>query len=245
MKNTIFIALFSILILSVSAFAQNAEYTSSRLDNLSRELKRITVDLVDRTEDDLKRGFSNNKREIEAAFFAQQFDASAGLFQKMVRDNRRATELRDASSILKDLVRRAPNSGSNRNLWRDAERSVDDIERELGGFGGNDNGDDGNNNQISGRAYWRGVVDNRVQIIINSRRIETKTVAGRTYPEGTYTFTSPLPRKGVTVDFDKKEGRGNVRVIQQPTRRNDFTAIIEITDNDGGAKEYQLEIFWK
>jgi len=49
----------------------------------------------------------------------------------------------------------------------------------------------------------------------------------------------------VTVDVNRKKGRGKVRVIQQPSTDNDFTAIVEIYDNGGGAREYQLEIFWK
>jgi hypothetical protein len=38
------------------------------------------------------------------------------------------------------------------------------------------------------------------------------------------------------------KGRGLVIVVQQPTLDNDFTATIEITDDKGGAKEYQPEI---
>lgn len=38
--------------------------------------------------------------------------------------------------------------------------------------------------------------------------------------------------------------RGSISVIQQPSGDNDFTAIIEINDEKGGAKAYQLDIAW-
>ena len=47
------------------------------------------------------------------------------------------------------------------------------------------------------------------------------------------------------VEVDKKEGRGDVNVIQQPSRQNNWTAIIEIRDKDSGARNHNLEIFWR
>ena len=240
MKNLVLFALLSMIGFTVSANAQSAEYASSRLTNLSNQLKRHTVDLSDRTYDDLKRGYSNSRREVETAFLAQQFDASAGLFQQMVRDNRPASELRDAAAMLSELARRAPTGGSNRNLWRNAKDAVDDIERELGGRGNND--DTGNNR--SGRAYWRGMVDNKVQLIIRDRNIETRTIEGRSYPAGTFSFTSSLGTNNSEISVEKKDGRGRVTVIQQPSRRNNYTAIVEIYDDGSGARQYQLEISW-
>ena len=98
---------------------------------------------------------------------------------------------------------------------------------------------------IRGRVFWKGMVDAKIQLIIKGDKIETKTVGGQPYPDGTYSFTTPLPDDVVRVGVTKTEGRGLVAVDQQPTVDNDFTAIVEITDPKGGAKEYQLEIFWE
>lgn len=236
MKKVFFLTLiFTIYILSVQAQIR-------RLDNLANQLKRQAVDLADSTSQDLKRGFSNNRSEIETAFLAQQLDASAGLFQQLVRDNRSASELRDAASILTDLVRRAPNFGTNSNLWQNAQNSVKDINRELGGNNNGDSGDSGN--QPTGRAFWRGRVDKEVRLIIKGRNIETQLISGNPNPAGTFSFADPLPTRNVKVEVNKKEGRGKVRVLQQPSRNNDFTAIVQIYDEGGGARDYQLEIFW-
>lgn len=248
MKKTCFLVLLIIFAAGFSVRAQDIErYSSGRLDNLSSQLKRQTVDLVDRTDENLRRGGQISRREIEAAFLARQLDSSAGLFDEMVRQRHRAGDLRDAASILTDLARRAPNSGANSFLWRDVQNSINDISRELGrGTGGGNNNDDGNNDGgRSGRAYWRGTVDDVVQLEIRGRDINVINISGRAYNNGTFSFTSALPTRNVTVGVNKRSGRGNVEVIQQPRRDNDYTAIIEIRDRDGGARDYQLEISWQ
>ncbi|MCW5960845.1 MAG: hypothetical protein KIS76_11845 [Pyrinomonadaceae bacterium] len=241
MKRIILLIIAVAAFSSISAFAQDEDFASTRLTNLATQLKRQTVDLSDRTYDDIRRSRSNGRREIDAAFLAQQFDASAGLFQQMVRDNRYATELRDAAAILSDIARRAPTFGANGNLWREAGETVDDIQRELG-VRGNPGGNDGGNR--SGRAFWRGTVDNKVQLIIRGRNIETRTVEGRAYPAGSFSFTSNLPNRDVDIEVTKKDGRGRVTIVQQPKRRNDYTAIVEIHDDGSGARQYQIEITW-
>lgn len=243
-------ALLSIFCFDSTVKAQNDEFYSSRLGSSVAQLKRRTVDLVDRTSQNLRRGQTANRVEIEEAFLAVQIDAGAGLFDQMTRDNRRAAELRDAAVLLFDLAGRAPSYGSSSFLWRDIQKSIADINRELGNSGGNTGGNNGgntggNDGTIVGRAFWRGTVDDRVQIRLQDRDLRVKTLSGRPYPDGTFSFTSALPNRRVTVEVNKQKGRGNVRVIQQPSRENNFTTVIEVADTEGGAKEYQLEIFWR
>ena len=89
------------------------------------------------------------------------------------------------------------------------------------------------------------MVDDKVQLVIRSDTLEEHTLSGQPNPDGVFSFTSPLPDSPVTVEINKKKGRGKVRVLQQPSADNGFTAIVEIYDDGGGAREYQLEIFWK
>ncbi|MEP6900639.1 MAG: hypothetical protein ABJA66_02750 [Actinomycetota bacterium] len=243
MKISILLTLLLVSVFVLSAEAQE-DFYSTRLDNFANQLKRSSVDLVDRTSSDLRRGSSNTRAVIEEAFLAHQFDASAGLFQQMISDKRPATELRDGAAILTDLARRAPSSGSNSNLWRNVQTSITDINRELGGTTGGGGGNT-DNRPVIGRVYWRGTVDDKIQLVIHGSQIETRTIAGRTYPDGTFSFTAALPTRNVAVEVSKTKGRGSAQVIQQPSKSNDFTTIIEISDSDGGAKEYLLDIYWR
>lgn len=97
----------------------------------------------------------------------------------------------------------------------------------------------------NGKAFWRGMVDDRVHLIIKGDKIETRTISGRPYPDPVFSFTSPLPERPVTVSFTKQKGRSKkLTILQQPAEENDYTAVIEIYDDAGGAREYLLEIVW-
>ena len=251
-KSVLFVPLFALL--SIFCFdspikAQNEEFNSSRLGASVAQLKRRTVDLVDRTSKNLRRAQSATRPEVEEAFLAAQIDASVALFDQMTRDNRRAAELRDAAAVLSDLSRRAPSYSSSGFLWRDIQKSIAAIDRELGNPGGGNN--DGNagggdsSSPVVGRAFWRGTIDDRVRITIRDRNLRLETVSGKPYPEGTFSFTAALPARRTTVEVNKQKGRGSARVLQQPSRENDFTTVIEVFDAGSGAKEYQLEILWR
>jgi hypothetical protein len=95
---------------------------------------------------------------------------------------------------------------------------------------------------IVGRVSWRGMVDNRVELVVR-RTVEDDCRDGDVGRRRS--FTTPLPTIAVAVDVNKLGGRGSVRVLQQPARANDFTAVIEIYDNGSGAQEYRLDIFWR
>lgn len=239
------ILFFAVLALCTAAAFGQDDFTSSRLQGFTDRLKRDSVDLADQTSADLRRSSNLSRAMIEETFLAAQIDASAGVFQDMVRDRRSAAELRDAATLLSEMARRAPSYSNNSRLWRDVQNSIGDINRELGNNGGGGSGGGGNDGQILGRVFWRGMVDDRVQLIIKGNQIETRTVSGTSYPAGTFSFTSSLPTRQVSVGANRTKGRGSVKVLQQPSKTNDFTAIVEIYDDGGGAREYQLDIFWR
>jgi hypothetical protein len=248
MKKIFLLSVIVFIVSGVSVFAQTGEFSSSRLSNLSSTLKRQTVDLADRVYRDYKSRSSHNRSDTDLLFVTQQLDASAYLFQEMIRDDRRADELRDAAGILDSLARRAPSYGAN-FAWRDVQRTIDDIQRELGGTGGGSGGGypgPGNGDNYIGKVTWRGTVDQVIQIDILNRALGVRTISGQDYGNGTFNFTSALPQnKQVQVYVIKKKGRGDVRVLQQPSRNNNGGAVIEVRDTDPGSKEYELEIYWK
>jgi hypothetical protein len=234
-------------LLSLSAMAAQAQ--SYRLNSLSEQLSTQANDLAERSYTDYTNSRFSNRSNIETLFLAQQFSASANVFRRMVRDSRRNAELRDAAAILSDLSRRGGGSGgySRSSQWQDVQRTLDDILRELnvgGGIGGGGGGGRGDDGRTSGRLRWRGTVDDDVQLVIRDENVEVRTIGGSEYNDASYNFTSPLPRRRVTVSAVKIRGRGEVRVLQQPSRDNDFTAVVQVRDPSGGAKEYEIEVSW-
>ena len=99
--------------------------------------------------------------------------------------------------------------------------------------------------ELAGRVFWRGSVDDKIHLIISGANLRVETISGKVQGEGAHSFTAELPREEVTVSVNKQEGRGTATVVQQPTAENDYTAIIEVYDNRGGARVYQVDISWQ
>lgn len=246
MRKILFFVLLSLPFLTVSISAQR----SYRLQDLAGELQRSADTLAEQTYNDFSRRSNNSRSDVDALLTAQQISAGASLFNRLVADNRRNSELRDVANSISDLTRRS-SFGLNSYQLREVQRTLDNISREVGGLGGGGNNNDGGNNggnndrPIVGNLTWRGVVDDVIQISIRGNNVETRTVSGRDVLSESFNFTSPLPNRRVDVEVDKKKGRGTVRVMQQPRRENNFTTVIEIRDTSGGARDYELEIYWR
>lgn len=249
MNKLFFFVLFAVCFLNVSTYAQR----SYRLQDLASQLQRNADDLASQAYSDFTRRSSNSRSDVDLLLTTQQISASAGIFNRLVNDNRRSNELRDAANAIGDLTRRISYGSNNSYQVREVLQSLDNISRELGNSGGssggsNDGGFNGGNNgnrPIVGNLTWTGVVDDVVQITIRGNSVQSKAVSGRVVTNENFNFTSPLPSRRVDVEIDKKKGRGSVRVMQQPRRENDFTTVIEVRDTSGGARDYELEIYWR
>lgn len=131
---------------------------------------------------------------------------------------------------------------------RDRDGGADNYRFELNWGGGFDDDDfrPGNPN-FSGNAEmtWQGRVDDRVQVRVRNRIATTRTIDGRAFYDARYNFRRALPSSSVFVSVDKRDGRGSVRVIEQPTRFNGYSALIEIRDSAGGSDFYSFELNWR
>ena len=53
-----------------------------------------------------------------------------------------------------------------------------------------------------------------------------------------------MPRDRTSIRVEKGDGRGSVYVLQQPSRRNNWTAIIRVDDKKGGRDRYRFTVYW-
>ncbi|MGI8787434.1 MAG: hypothetical protein ACR2HG_06715 [Pyrinomonadaceae bacterium] len=91
---------------------------------------------------------------------------------------------------------------------------------------------------------WSGTVDDTVQIRIRNHRARTRTLNGRAYYDERYNFYGRAPRYDANVNVRKRDGRGKVFVVQQPSRRNGYTTIIQVVDTKGGSDRYRFTVNW-
>ena len=92
---------------------------------------------------------------------------------------------------------------------------------------------------------WRGRVDGVDDIIIRGDKVRVEHVAAKPIQSQDYRFSAPLPAADVELTLRTIQGRGNLRLLEQPTRRNDYTAVVRIDDSEPmGDDEYEFELSW-
>jgi hypothetical protein len=239
-----------LLVFAVLLFASPgmSQFTpQNRLTDLAGRLSRDAADFADSTYSN----FSNNQRtsrnDTEAVMLAHQFAGASQIFYRMVVDRRRNQDLRDAFDLLQNLARSVERNNVQQSNWSNIQRSLSDISRELsygGGGGGGGGGQFPDSGNRSGRMTWRGRVDDDVRIRIRGGSADVETVGGSAYYDAQPNFSNSLPNRRVTVRLTEKRGRGEIFIEQQPTRENDFTAIVRIRDTKGGASEYAFTLEW-
>jgi len=227
-------------------WAQAAQ--GQNLEDLVQRLVRQTDTLAQRSYDSFSSRRNPSRYDIEALYQSRSLNASAELFQRMVRDRRGDSELKDAFAVLQDLLRNSGRYAFEPRYWSDIQRTSDDLARELNVRQGDRDEDRPPRNDpdghTSGRLRWHGKVDGETQLLVRRSDVESRALSGLPARATTFDFTSPLPRRAVDVRLEKKHGRGDVEIVQQPSRNNDFTVVVEIRDKKGGSDDYEFELIW-
>ena len=92
---------------------------------------------------------------------------------------------------------------------------------------------------------WSGQVDREIQIQIDNRRATVIEMGSNERTRRRVNMMSSIPNRPGTLYVQVLQGRGRVDVIQQPTARNGYTAVIRLRDPDGGSARYRIAAFWE
>ena len=238
------LVVFAVLLLASPAFSQFVP--QNRLTDLADRLSREAQDFADSSYSNLTNNSRAVRNEVEAVMLAHQFAGASRIFYRMTEDRRRNQDLRDAFDMLQNLARSVERNNIQRSNWNNIQRLLNDMARELGGGGGggNQDPDTGGGGGRRGSMTWRGRVDDDVRIRIRGGTADVETIGGSPYYDSQPNFTNSLPYRRVTVRLTQKRGRGDVFIEQQPSRENDFTAVVRIRDPRGGASDYEFTIEW-
>lgn len=98
--------------------------------------------------------------------------------------------------------------------------------------------------QSTARFRWTGVVDGTTIIKVTRRQVEYSYDGGQPVQNERFEFTDELPRTGIQVRLNILEGRGELKLIQEPRSDNNYVAAVEIRDKDRGASPYAFELIW-
>lgn len=91
---------------------------------------------------------------------------------------------------------------------------------------------------------WRGRVDREVRIVMRGRSARTQTVGRAEVDRSRLHVATALPLRDGRVTVRVQDGRGDVDVVQQPSRRNDYTTIVRIRDRSSGTDTYRVRAYW-
>lgn len=230
------------LLLAHLGFAGTSSAQSARLNELAARLATEANEFADASYRGYGGTFRDNRNNVQAAMLAHQFNGGARLFNRMANDRLRRNDLREAFQVLQNLASPISSYNLQTSRWTSIQRLMSDISTEL-------NFDDREDQDFppsrSGRMTWRGRVDDDVRISIRGGRADVETIGGTPFYDAVTNFNGSLPRRRVTVSVQKRRGRGEVFIEQQPSRENDFTAVIRVRDTRGGASDYEFDVSWQ
>lgn len=87
-------------------------------------------------------------------------------------------------------------------------------------------------------------VDGEAEFALRGETLTIRTGTGEPARDIGSECSTPLPRNVENFSFRGIDGRGNVRLLEQPTSRNGWTAVVRIKDNKAGAEEYHYRLEW-
>lgn len=88
-------------------------------------------------------------------------------------------------------------------------------------------------------------VDDQVEVAVRRDTVSIRTLSGRDARDDGSECNQPLPDRDVqSFLFEVKESRNEIRLVEEPDRRNHFAAIVRIRDNDGGYGRYHFRLTW-
>ena len=88
-------------------------------------------------------------------------------------------------------------------------------------------------------------VDNQVEVTVRGDMVSIRTLAGQEARDDGSECNAPLPNHDLQgFNFEVKDSRNEIRLIAEPSRRNDFSAVVAIRDSSGGFGRYHFRLTW-
>jgi hypothetical protein len=92
---------------------------------------------------------------------------------------------------------------------------------------------------------WSGRVDHAVVVSCQAKGCRSSAESGAVpVVNEHFRFSKPLPARETEVRLEGMEGRGEIRLIDQPRERNQYTAKVSIRDLGPGAADYTFTLVW-
>lgn len=88
-------------------------------------------------------------------------------------------------------------------------------------------------------------VDGEVEVAVRGDVVHVRTLSGRDARDDGSECNEPLPAGNIQgFNFEVRDSRGDIRLIEEPSRRSGFAAVVRIRDSSGGEGRYHFRLSW-
>ena len=88
-------------------------------------------------------------------------------------------------------------------------------------------------------------VDHEVEVAVRGDMVNIRTLQGRDARDDGSECNEPLPAGNLQdFSFEVRDSRGDIRLIDEPSRRNGNSAVVRIRDSAGGEGRYHFRLTW-
>jgi len=88
-------------------------------------------------------------------------------------------------------------------------------------------------------------IDGEAEVTVRGDLVTIRAISGRDGRDDGSECNAPLPNRPVQgFRFEGIEGRGEVRLISEPSRQTDFQAVVHIRDSESGEGRYHFRLSW-
>ena len=89
-------------------------------------------------------------------------------------------------------------------------------------------------------------IDDEIEVTVRGDLVYLRTIRGRDGRDDGSECNEPLPNHpSADFNFEVKDGRGETRLMAEPSRRTDFQAVVRIRDGDSGEGRYHFRLSWR
>ena len=89
-------------------------------------------------------------------------------------------------------------------------------------------------------------VDGEVEVSVRRDQVNIRTISGRDARDDGSECNEPLPDRDFPgFNFEVVESRNEIRMLAEPSSRNDFSTIVRIRDSSGGEGRYHFRLSWQ
>jgi hypothetical protein len=135
----------------------------------------------------------------------------------------------------------------DRDNREDRDRRDDDWDRD-DRRDRNDRNDQGNQDdryiRRPGSMVWRGTVDEGAVLYIRQDNVRVESTNNHAILNTRSEFRGRLPLVSCRISVVKDVGRGDVTILEQPSSRNDYTAVVKVNDPQDGRGDYKITVSW-